>query len=160
RAELVKGKAGRTVCSHPIMYVDDLGSVFGKGGFVTGYDGRVDYDGWKKRRVWKDSKTCKARLVSIGGIFRRSTLRNPIISEEGRALLARQLEQLSDTQITDLFRAARIERLHETTSDGATGRRAVTLRDWVELFKKKRDEITKHPGCPTPPRAESSSVLP
>jgi hypothetical protein len=131
------------------MYVSDLGSVFGKGGFVTGYDGRVDFEGWKERRVWRDEDSCKARLVSIGGILRTSTLRNPAIGEAGRALLAGQLEKLSDAQIADLFRAARIERLHQTISDGASGRREVTLADWVALFKEKRAEITKHETCET-----------
>ena len=160
RSELVKEGAGDATCRRPILYVDDLGSVFGKGGFTTGYAGRVDYDGWKKRSVWKNSETCKARLASIGGILRRSTLRNPVVGEQGRALLARQLEQLSDTQIADLFRAARIERLHQTMDDGASGRRAVTLDDWVSLFKTKRDEITKHQGCPVRSDAEASSDAP
>jgi hypothetical protein len=71
-----------------------------------------------------------------------------VIGEEGRALLARLLAQLSDAQIRDLFRASRIELLHQTMSDGSSGRREVTLDDWVELFKQKRDEITRHPGCP------------
>jgi hypothetical protein len=35
-------------------------------------------------------------------------------------------------------------------SDGASGRREVTVEDWVALFKEKRDQITKHPGCPKP----------
>jgi hypothetical protein len=160
RAELVVGDAGQVSCRHPLMYVDDLGSVFGKGGFFTGHDGRVDYEGWKKRSVWRNATTCQARLLSIGGIFRTSTLRHPVISEAGRALLARQLEQLSDTQIADLFRAARIERLHQTTSDGAAGQREVTVQDWVDLFKKKRDEITRHPGCPTPLGADASGIVP
>jgi hypothetical protein len=150
RAELVAGPTGEVTCGRPVLYVDDLGSVFGKGGFTTGYAGRVDYDGWKKRSVWKDSDSCRARLVSVGGIFRRSTLSDPIIGEAGRALLAQQLELLSDAQIADLFRAARIEKLHQTTSDGHSGRREVTLDDWVQLFKTKRAEITGHPGCPTP----------
>jgi hypothetical protein len=149
RAELVKDDAGNVTCRRPIMYVSDLGSVFGKGGFVTGYDGRVDYEGWKERAVWRNSDNCRARLVSIGGILRTSTLRNPEIGEAGRALLAGQLEKLSDAQIADLFRAARIERLHQTTSDGSSGRREVTVGDWVALFKVKRDEITKHDGCET-----------
>lgn len=149
RNELVEGDAGRVTCRRPILYVDDLGSVFGRGGFTTGYAGRVDYAGWKERPVWRNRDSCRARLAAIGGIWRRSTLRDPVIGEEGRALLSRQLEQLSDAQIADLFRAARIERLHQTISDGASGRRDVTLEDWVELFKKKRAEITQHPGCPT-----------
>jgi hypothetical protein len=150
RAELVEGDAGKVTCRRPILYVDDLGSVFGEGGFATGYDGRVDYEGWKKRPVWRNRETCKARLASIGGFLRNSTLRNPVISEAGRALLAGQMKQLSDAQIADLFRVARIDRLHQTISDRASGRREVTVEDWVELFKKKRDEITKHPGCPSP----------
>jgi len=150
RNELSEDDAGRVTCRRPILYVDDLGSVFGKGGFTTGHDGRVDYEGWKDRAVWRDRESCKARLASIMWILRTSTLRDPVISEAGRALLARQLEQLSDAQIADLFRAARIERLHETISDSASGRREVTVEDWVELFKRKRDEITKHPGCPAP----------
>lgn len=147
RSELLKDEAGSVTCRHPILYVSDLGSVFGKGGFTTGYAGRIDYEGWKERHVWRKSKTCKARLASIGWIFRTSTLRDPVISEAGRMLLAKQLDELSDTQIADLFRAARIERLHQTISDGSSGRREVTLEDWVELFKMKRDEITRHPGC-------------
>ena len=150
RGALTENEAGEVTCRRPILYVDDLGSVFGKGGFTTGFDGRVDYEGWKERAVWRNPESCKARLVSIMWILRRSTLRDPVISEAGRALLARQLEQLSDAQITDLFRAARIDRLHQTMSDGSSGRREVTVTDWVELFKQKRDEITKHPGCPAP----------
>ena len=160
RNELTVDDGGNVTCRRPILYVDDLGSVFGKGGFVTGYDGRVDYDGWASRSVWRNREACKARLASIGGIFRRSTLRDPVISEEGRALLAKQMEQLSDDQIADLFRAARIDRLHQMISDGSSGHREVTLGDWVELFKKKRDEITRHPGCPTPRSAETSGKTP
>lgn len=160
RDELMEDDAGSVTCRHPILYVDDLGSVFGKGGFITGYEGRVDYEGWKSRPVWRNRESCKARLVSIGWILRRSTLRDPVISEEGRSLLAKQMEQLSDAQIADLFRAARIDRLHQTVTDGSSGQREVTLEDWVELFKKKRDEITKHPGCPTQRPAEASGDVP
>jgi hypothetical protein len=160
RKDLVEGDDGKVTCRRPILYVDDLGAVFGNGGFRTGFTGRVDYEGWKKRAVWRDRGSCRARLRSIMGILRRTTLSDPVISEAGRALLARQLGQLSDAQIADLFRAARIERLHQTLSDGATGRREVTVQDWVELFKKKRDEITRHPGCPAQKSAEASGDIP
>jgi len=99
-------------------------------------------------------------LASIGGIFRTSTLRNPVISEEGRALLAGRMKQLSDAQIADLFRAARVDRLHQTMADGSSGRREVTVEDWVQLFKAKREEITKHPGCKTRRRVEDAGGAP
>jgi hypothetical protein len=150
RADLIEDGAGRVGCSRPIMYVDDLGSVFGKGGFITGYSGRVDYESWKKRRVWRSSKSCRARLVGIGGIFRPSNLRNPKIGEAGRALLASELSELSDAQIADLFRASRIDELHQTMRDGHGDRREVTIEDWVELFKTKREEIMSHAACEDP----------
>jgi hypothetical protein len=146
KKSLAKDDTGKATCRRPVLYVDDLGSVFGAGGFTTMYSGRVDFEGWSRRPVWHNSKSCKAELASIGGVFRASTLRNPVIGEEGRALLAKLLGQLSDAQIEDLFRAARIEQLHQTVPDGE-GKREVTVRDWVELFKKKRDEITRHPAC-------------
>lgn len=147
RAALEVDGEGRVTCRTPIMYVSDLGSVFGRGGFTTGNAGRVDYAGWRSRSVWRDEESCRARLTSVGGIFRTSTLKDPLISEEGRALLSDQLAKLSDAQISDLFRAARIERLHQELDDGAGGKREVTIDDWVELFKRKRGEITEHPGC-------------
>jgi hypothetical protein len=147
RATLEVDDAGGVTCRRPVMFVADLGSVFGNGGFRTGNSGRVDYEGWKARHVWRDRNACQARLASVGGIFRSSTLKDPVISEEGRALLSEQLGKLSDAQIADLFRAARIERLHQKLEDGDHSEREATIHDWVELFKQKRSEITEHPGC-------------
>ena len=134
----------------PIMYVDDLGSVFGEGGISTGGSGRIDYDGWKSREIWEDPKTCTARLTSVGGFLRKSTLKNPTVGEGGRKLLADQLEKLSDEQIADLFKVARVGRLGLETREGDRGERSVTIEDWVALFKDKRREITQRPPCPSP----------
>lgn len=147
RSALEVDAEDRVTCRSPILFVDDLGAVFGKGGGTTGGPGRVDYEGWKARKVWRDRESCRARLTSVGGIFRHSTLKDPTIGEEGRALLAGQLGRLSDAQIADLFRAARIERLHQTAEFADHVEREVTVDDWVELFKQKRSEITEHPGC-------------
>jgi hypothetical protein len=149
RAALRVDGDGAVTCERPVMYVDDLGSVFGKGGFTTGNAGRVDYDAWKGRRVWRDKDSCRARLSPVGGDFRTSTLKDPVVGEEGRLLLAKQLDQLSDAQIADLFRAARIEKLHQTLHGGDGAEREVTIDDWVTLFKAKRSEITEHAACPS-----------
>jgi hypothetical protein len=150
RKDVAKDRAGRVTCRKPILYVDDLGAVLGRGGGTTRFEGRTDYDGWKERRVWRDPASCQARLDSIFSPFESSNLKDPTIGEGGRALLAKQLAKLSDRQIADLFRAARIDRLHQMTTDADGTSREVTLHDWVELFKAKRAEITEHPGCPTP----------
>ena len=156
RRELAEDETGHVTCRRPILYVDDLGAVFGKGGGTTRYEGRVDYEGWKARRVWRDPVSCQARLAPIGWVVHPTCLKDPVIGEEGRELLAKLLAELSDAQIADLFRAARIDRLHQTMPDGANGRREVTVEDWVTLFKRKRDEITTHPGC-KPQRRTSGS---
>jgi hypothetical protein len=147
RAALDVGNDGGVICRGPIMFVDDLGSVFGKGGWYAHRSSRVNYESWKARSVWRDSTSCRARLTSLGGPFRTSTLKDPVISEAGRALLAEQLAKLSDAQIADLFRAARVDRLPQKLDDGADETREVTIDDWVQLFKQKRSEITEHPGC-------------
>jgi hypothetical protein len=150
RDQIARDASGDPFCRRPILYVGDLGAVFGRGGLTTAYGGRVDYDAWAGLPVWRDAATCTARLNGIGGPLRTSTLRHPVVGEGGRALLASLLSRLSDRQIADLFRAARIDRLRQTTSDGRGGRREVTIDDWVTLFKRKREEITLHPGCPEP----------
>jgi len=149
RGEILPADGDGPVCRRPVVYVGDLGAVFGHGGLTTAHEGRVDYDGWRSLSVWRDAATCTARLNSIGGPLRPSTLRHPVVGEAGRALLASLLDQLSDRQIADLFRAARVDRLHQTTREGE-GSREVTIDDWVALFRTKREEITHHPGCPQP----------
>src|SRR5262249_20165926 len=132
-----------------VIYVGDLGAVFGHGGLTTAYGGRVDYNGWKSLSVWRDAATCTARLNGIGGPLRNPTPRPPVLGAARPAPLASLLHRLSHRQITDLFRAARVDRLHQTTWD--RGReREVTIDDWVALFRAKRAEITNHPGCPQP----------
>jgi hypothetical protein len=150
RKDLVSDPSGHVTCRQPILYVDDLGAVFGRGGGTTRFEGRTDYEGWTERHVWRDAASCKARLDSIFSPFESSNLNDPTIGEEGRALLAKELAKLTDRQIGDLFRAARVERLHQMTTDADGTAREVTIHDWVELFKAKRAEITDHPGCPTP----------
>ena len=139
-----------TACSRPIAYVDDLGAVFGRGGGFTWYEGRSDYGGWKERDVWRDAEPCRARLDSILSPFESTNLDDPTIGEAGRALLAGLLSKLTDKQIADLFRASRIERLDQWLTEDDGSRRKVLVKDWVLLFKKKRAQITDHPGCPKP----------
>ena len=77
--------------------------------------------------MWRNGESCRAHLSSVGGIFRTSTLKDPVISEAGRALLSAQLGALSDSQIGDLFRAARVEALDQKLDDGEGGTRTVTI---------------------------------
>ena len=69
------------------------------------------------------------------------TLKDPVISEEGRKFLAGLLTQLTDQQLRDLFEVARFGRR------SLPDQPAATIDQWVAAFKKKRTEIVSH-SCP------------
>jgi hypothetical protein len=126
-------------CKSPLMYVTDLGGTFG------GRENSTSYRLWSRRKVWRDAAACVADFEGTDSSFR-----DPVISEEGRALLAGLLEKLSDKQIVDLFKGARVEALakFEPAVVGKDGKgRRVNAEDWAQAFKKKREEISKA-KCP------------
>jgi len=135
---------GKTPCEHPFMLVNDLGMTFGKSNALNrNSKGAANFEEWSQTRVWKDKTGCVANLSgSITG-----TLEYPRISEEGRAFLADLMTQLTDEQLFDLFETARVSlrprspNTHETVS--------ATSGEWVEAFKKKRDEIVNR-RCDAP----------
>lgn len=136
----VKDEQGNEDCKKPFMYIHDVGLTFGKATLLN--NTRVDLEAWRSQPVWKDPRQCVGnQKKSLSG-----TLVNPRISEAGRKFLADLLGQLSDQQIRDMFRAARIEHLEEKIST-PQGERRATLDDWVEVFKKKRDEVANQ-RCP------------
>jgi len=138
--QVVKDAAGNEDCKKALMYISDLGVTFGKGTLLN--NSRVDFQAWRSEPVWKDPRKCIAnQKKSLTG-----TLKDPRIGEAGRKFLAGLLSQLSDRQILDMFRAARMDRLEEKIGT-PEGERRVTLDDWVDVFKKKRAEIVNH-RCP------------
>jgi len=137
---VVKDEAGNEDCKKPFMYIHDVGLTFGKATLMN--NTRVDLNAWQSQPVWKDPRQCVAnQKKSMSG-----TLVNPRISEAGRKFLADLLVQLSDAQIRDMFTAARIERLEQKIQT-PQGERKVTIDDWVQVFKKKRDEVVSQ-RCP------------
>jgi len=137
---VVKDEAGNEDCKKPFMYIHDVGLTFGKATLLN--NTRVDLAAWQSQPLWKDPRQCVAnQKKSMTG-----TLVDPRISEAGRKFLADLLVQLSDAQIRDMFTAARIERL-EQKIHAPQGERKVTVDDWVQVFKKKRDEVVNQ-RCP------------
>ena len=128
--DLGRDREGNATCARPRLMVKDLGSSFAAASKVR--FAKMSLASWRSVDVWRDERTCRAALTSsIVG-----TLANPRISELGRKFLADRLSLLSDEQIRALFTAARVERRKERLAG-----RAVTVDDWVEVFKAKRDQI-------------------
>lgn len=118
---------GAEACRAPLMLIHDIGLTFGRANLRNANQASgANFDRWAAIPVWKDAKRCVGKL---SGSF-TGTLADPVISEAGRKFLSDLLAQLSDAQLHDLFEVARFD-LH---SD-------VPIDRWVELFKKKRQEI-------------------
>jgi hypothetical protein len=68
-----------------------------------------------------------------------------MVSEEGRRFLAGLMCQLSDAQITDLFRAARVAqmpRYHNSDGSFKPGfNEDSVVHQWVDAFKQKREDL-------------------
>jgi hypothetical protein len=124
-------KAG--ACRKPFAMLQDVGSVFGPK--------KVDLDGWQRAPIWSDRRAC---VVSMEALPSAGATFAPVaITDGGRRLLASLLGQLSDRQLTDLFTAARFDKLKTFLPS-----RADTIADWVRVFKLRVKEISGGPPCP------------
>jgi hypothetical protein len=140
-----------TTCDNSKMLVQDVGATFGGGGSFTNNDGaKMNLDQWSGNGLWKkvgkggpDSPQCQARLKK--SLTAKDGLEDPMVSEEGRRFLAGLMCQLSDSQVTDLFRMARVAQMPRYhNSDGSfksTFTEDAIVRQWVDAFKKKREDL-------------------
>ncbi len=142
-----------TTCDTSRMLIQDVGATFGGGGKFTSNDtAKVNLDHWSGNKLWKktgsgtagpDCPVCQARLTN--SMTAKDGLEDPTISEEGRRFTAGLLCQLSDSQITDLFRAARVAEMpvhHNSDGSFKSGEtEASIIQQWVDAFKQKREEL-------------------
>ena len=133
-----KEDEARGECTEPWMIVQDLGVTFGRANlFNRSMPGSVNYEEWSELPVWADVPSCIGNLAPS----QSGSLENPHISEAGRKFLAYLLVQLSDRQLRDLFETARFAERKTATV------RAASVDQWVDAFKKKRDQIVSR-TCP------------
>lgn len=123
-------------CERPFVMLNDLGLTFGRAHLSnTNLIGSVNLAEWSKVPVWKNPTGCVGNLQkSFTG-----TLKDPLISEEGRAFLSGLLAQLSDRQLRDLFEVARVNLRPRSPVDEETA--PAPVEEWVRVFKQKRAEI-------------------
>jgi hypothetical protein len=149
------GGSGEAFCTRPVVMIQDIGSTFGSGG-VVGIS-KMEYKGWKKTEVFNtaeearqlvktDQKFCVGNLVASMGAGDVG-LTHPFIGEEGRQFLAELMNQLTDQQIRDLFRVARVDRLDEFEEKDDI-RRKITADDWAQIFAQKRAKLNEERCAP------------
>jgi hypothetical protein len=131
-------------CTRPFLLVHDVGLTFGAANRLNDNDKAMNLAAWTATDVWKDASRCIGNLPrSFSG-----TLEDPVIGEAGRAFLARLLMQLSDTQLRQLFDAARVHLRLRDPEDIDSG--FARTDEWIATFKRKRQSIVDHRCEPQP----------
>ena len=134
--ERVPAEGPTTVCDRPFMMTSDLGLTFGKANLMNSNGKGMNYVAWAATPVWK------AGAAGCVGDLPKSftgTLKDPVISEAGRAFLAGLLTQLSDDQIRALFEVSRVTLRLRDPAKARSG--FATVEEWTDVFKRKRAEI-------------------
>jgi len=139
-----KDAKGNETCRAVWLVIKDLGATFGKATRLN--NSKMNLADWDGAGVWKPTSAPGATAgndLCVGDLPRSVTgsLENPVISEAGRRFLARQLMQLSDRQIRDLFTVSQVEKRGEEIAGMDGRKRKVTVDDWVRVFRRKRAEI-------------------
>jgi hypothetical protein len=114
-------------CAQPVAMVNDLGRTFGRASlYNSNGPSSLNLEMWSRTSVWDGKTGCVANIKKSS----TGTLDHPVISEAGRAFLAERLQQITDSQLRDLFTVARFDK-----------RRGDSIDAWVAAFKEKRDAI-------------------
>jgi hypothetical protein len=145
-----------TTCDNSKMIVQDLGATFGGGGLFTGNaSAKMNLENWSEKKLWKmvgtpgtdEAKCPVCQAVLNKSLSATNGLSDPTISEEGRRMLAGLMCQLTDQQIQDLFKAAKVSTMpkyHNADGSFKQGLDAATIeKQWVEAFKAKREDMAR-----------------
>lgn len=119
-------------CAGPVAMIQDLGATFGPI--------RVDLPSWRATPVWRDRAACTISMRALP--YDGATFPDVSVSDAGRLMIVRLLEQLSHHQLRDLFKASRI-----TSYDGIDGEG----RDpdaWARVFEDKVRQLREGGPCP------------
>jgi hypothetical protein len=128
--------AGREIgddgCAAPVAMIQDVGATFGPN--------RIDLPNWRAVPVWRDRATCSVSMEDLP--YAGATFPVRRISNDGRLMLARLLEQVSVRQLADLFTASGIVRYDgiDAASRSADG--------WIKAFREKVASIRDGAPCP------------
>jgi hypothetical protein len=139
-----------TTCDRSIMLVQDVGATFGSGGwFTSNTAAKMNIENWSGKKLWLSAGTdaaphaCQASLRK--SLTAKDGLSNPGISEDGRRFDAGLMCQLSDQQIESFFRAARVAAMPKYHNQDGSFKPGVdeasVVHQWVDAFKKKREEL-------------------
>jgi hypothetical protein len=124
--------AGDEPCARPLAMMQDVGATFGPT--------KLDLPNWSRARIWTDPRACTVSMADMP--WDGATFPDHQISEGGRRFLLQLLEELSDSQLRELFLFSGV------TSYEQVSARARDPQAWVEVFRDKVRQIRDAGPCP------------
>jgi len=141
--------AGKSkTCQHPMIFVQDLGSTFGKakGAFdLFGQNPRGDFGAWESQTVFTNASACELR-APVGG--------DKKVLKAAQDFMIQRLNRLDAGTVKTIFRTARFhmmdqKQLHRLSTGGASDPAEAALTEWTNTFMKRIDEIRTAQNCKT-----------
>ena len=105
---------GKAVCANPIVYIQDIGAVFGRGGNMFLSKGKMNFDAWEGEPVWSDPKACRLHLRTFinGSLDGADPSRRDMhqIGEKARQMLIPDFPAFSRAQLSPSYGALGADR--------------------------------------------------
>jgi hypothetical protein len=137
-------KNGQTSCLEPYIFVQDVGSTFGrKKTFFLQANPRGEFRHWKDMTVFNDPSKCELR-APLGGPAR--------VSKDGLDLMVQRLHALDRAAVETIFRTARFDRMDQRQLErlreaGVPDPEGAAIREWTETFMDRVEEVKGARGC-------------
>jgi hypothetical protein len=134
------------VCQRPMIFVQDLGSTFGKakGGLeVFGTNPRGSFSDWESQTVFSNAGNCELRATMDG---------DKQVLKEAQDLMIERLARLDAPTVKTIFRTARFQmmdqkQLRKLRESGSQNAEEAALDAWTNTFLKRIEEIRSAQHC-------------
>jgi hypothetical protein len=134
------------VCQRPMIFVQDLGSTFGKAKGAMdlfGTNPRGSFSDWESQTVFTNPQSCELRATLDG---------NKHVLKEAQELMIQRLGRLDPQTVRTIFSAARFQmmdqkQLHRLRDSGSQSPEEAALDEWTNTFLKRIQEIKSATNC-------------
>ncbi len=143
-AEFKPGASDPRVCVKPYVFVQDLGSTFGKDKFLFA-NSRGVFKDWQSQTVFKNAGSCELRATLLGD--RR-------VLKAAQDVMTERANKLDRATVREIFKVARfdqmdqdqLKRIRETDPNEATVREKA-LDEWTDVFMQRLAELASAQNC-------------
>ena len=134
------------VCQHPVAYIHDLGSTFGKAKGpldIGGTNPRGVFSAWEDQTVFSDLESCQLRATLDG---------DKQVLKEAQDLMIQRISRLDPQTVRAIFTVARFDKVDQKQvqrlkTAGSQNPEQAALDEWINTFLKRVDEIRNAKNC-------------